>query len=93
MAEYTYQIHETENGTHILIFKEDVFERKEFVPVSEYHPDSVATVVNENFLELFTGSHDYVVWWIKNNPGQGKMVGAGSDFQILPVKEYLSHRG
>lgn len=93
MDEYMYQEQETENGTHILVFKEEIFDRKIFVPVSEYHPDSLACVVDGSFIELFTSSHRNVVRWLRENPGQGKMVGTGADFQILPVNEYLAHRG
>jgi len=93
MDEYTYQEQETETGTHILVFREDVFERKVFVPVSEYYPDSLACVVDGGFHELYTGSHRNVVRWLRENPGQAKMVGTGGDFQILSVSEYLSHRG
>lgn len=97
MNDRTYQEQETESGTHILIFKEEggthIFEQKMFVPISEYHPDALACVVDKNFHELFTGSHKYAVEWLKENPGQAKMVGTGADFQILSVSEYIFHRG
>ncbi|QPX71431.1 hypothetical protein SscP1EGY_33 [Streptomyces phage SscP1EGY] len=97
MDEYTYQEHETDDGTHILVFKEQAgahtFVRKVFVPVSEYHPDSLACAVDGKFHELYTGSHKNVVKWLKENPGQAKMVGTGADFQILPVNEYIFYRG
>ncbi|AVD99477.1 hypothetical protein SEA_BING_55 [Streptomyces phage Bing] len=97
MDEYTYQEQETETGTHILIFREEagghVFQRKIFVPVSEYHPDALACVVDGAFHELYTGSHKNVVKWLNENPGKAKMVGTGGDFQILSVSEYIFHRG
>ncbi len=97
MDEYTYQEHETESGTHILIFKEEagshIFVRKVFVPVSDYQPDSLACVVDGGFRELYTGPHKNVLKWLRENPGKGKMVGIGSDFQILSVDEYIAYRG
>ena len=94
MAEYTYQEHETESGVHILIFREEggthIFDRKVFVPVSEFNPDALACVVDGAFRELYTGSHQNVMKWLKENPGQAKMVGTGGDFQILSVNEYIS---
>lgn len=95
MDEYFYQQHETERGTHILIFKEGndshIFDRKVFVPVSEYLPDAVACVVDKDFKELYTGPHAYAIEWIRQNPGEARMVGVGGDFQILSVDEYVFH--
>lgn len=97
MNNYTYQEQETETGTHILIFREEagahIFERKVFVPVSEYHPDALACVVDGGFHELYRGSHKNVVKWLNENPDQAKMVGIGEDFEILSVSEYIFHRG
>ena len=94
MNDYTYQEQETETGTHILVFREEtgshVFERKVFVPVSEYNPDSLACVVDGSFHELYSGSHHNVVKWLKENPGRAEMVGTGGDFQTLSVSEYIS---
>lgn len=96
MNDYTYQQQETESGVHILIFKDEdgshTFYRKVFVPVSEFHPDAIACAVDGKFHELFTGSHENMVKWLKENPGQATMVGTGKDFQILSVAEYISLR-
>lgn len=97
MDDYTYQVHETQTGTHILIFREEggahIFDRKVFVPVSEYNPNNVACVVDGSFKELFTGSHIYAVKWIIAHRDQAKMVALGGDFQILSAKEYLAIHG
>jgi len=95
MSERTYQIHDTETGTHILIFKDEeggqTFERKVFVPVTEYRSSALACVVDGAFREQYTGSHKFVVQWLRDHPGRAKMVGVGEDFQIFSVSEYMSH--
>jgi hypothetical protein len=95
MSDYTYQMHDTEAGTYILIFVDasggQAFHRRVFVPISEYHPSALACAVDGAFRELYTGSHEFVVKWLREHPGRAKMVGVGGDFQILSVSEYLSH--
>lgn len=93
MDEYTYQIHETENGTNILVFKDGMFERKAFVPVSEYRSGD-AFVLTREWRVLVYGSHHFVAEWLsKNTDAPAKMISIGSDHQILSVSEYLSLHG
>ncbi len=93
MNEHTYQIHETERGTHILVFNDGVFETKIFVDLSEYNPDSVASVLDRNWATLFKGTHERVmVWLMSNDIHNAKMVAVGKDMQILSLGEYrLKH--
>ena len=95
MSDQTYQIHNVEGGTHILVFEDEgggqVFQRKIFVSNSEFHPDSIAHVLAWGYRALYSSSHEFVVKWLKENQKneQVKMVGIGKDFQILSVAEYL----
>lgn len=93
MNEYTYQIHETEIGTHILVFNDGVFERKVFVDLSEYHPDSVASVLNKDWGTLFKGTHDRVMTWMMTHDlTDAKMVAVGKDMQVMSLGEYRTYR-
>jgi len=97
MDEYIYQEHEVADGTHILVYKllegSYMFERKIFVPVSEYHPDSIVTVLTSQFRPLFSGSREMVWDWLRHNRENEeiKMVGIGKDFQLLSISEFLYH--
>lgn len=93
MDDYTYQIQDVEDGTHILIFNNGLFERKVFVPVSEYNPDSVAWVIGSGFRELYVGTHANVISWLKNHSENPKAIAVGKDFQILSISEYISLHG
>ena len=96
MSDRTYQIHEFESGTHILLFDKDgLYERKMSVPVSEYHPDSVVNVIDREFRTLFVGTPDYAIKWLqrnKDNPNPA-MVSIGKDHQLLSVEEFLELHG
>lgn len=88
-VDYTYQIHNTERGTDILVFKDLMFERKIFVGVSEYNPDCLAHILTEDFQPLFGGCHEFVAMRLIGDK-EAKMVAVGKDFQILSISEYLS---
>jgi hypothetical protein len=89
--DYTYQMHETERGTHILVFKNGEFERRIIVPVSEYK-DGYADVLDGQFCELYSGPHKYVLEFLERNADlkSPKMIAVGKDKQILSVSEYKS---
>jgi hypothetical protein len=89
--DYTYQIHSTESGETILVFKDGMFERKIFVPLSEHRMGSMGWVLDENHHELYRSTHDFVVNWLGRNKetSQAKMVAVGKDFQILPIETYI----
>lgn len=91
MDEKTYQLHETERGTHILVFDDGVFERKIFVDLSEYHPDSVARILDRNFNTLFKGTHTRVMEWLMTHDlHSARMVAVGQDQQLLSLGMYRS---
>lgn len=95
MDDYTYQVHEVEDGTHILVFKNGLFERKVFVSVSEYNPECLVNVISRGFHVLFCGTNIYAIKWLqrnKDNPDPA-MVTVGKDFQVIPVREYIALHG
>lgn len=96
MSDHTYLTHEFESGSHILVFDDKgSFERKIFVPVSEYNPASISYVLADGFVELFVGTPEYVVKWLQryNNEVEPKMVTVGKDFKILSVEEFKELHG
>lgn len=90
MNDYTYQIHETGSGTHILIFKDGIFERKIVVDPSEYNPECLVRVLDRCFETIFLGTQQFVLNWIRRNRGddRSKMIAVGKDMQLLSVSEY-----
>lgn len=96
MDDRTYQMHDVETGTHILIFVDKgdghAFERKVFVPLVEYRQSSLGSVLTKDFRSLYAGPHTFVVEWLKKNRHvqEAKMVAVGEDFQLFGISEYLS---
>lgn len=96
MSDRTYQVHEFENATHILLFDEEgLYERKMSVPVSEYRPESVVNVIDRGFRTLFTGTPDYAVKWLQRNKDNPNpvMVSMGKDHQLLSIEEFKELHG
>jgi hypothetical protein len=96
MSERTYQVHEFENGTHILLFDEGgLYERKMSVPVSEYRPESVVYVIDRGFCTLFVGTPAYAIKWLQRNKGSPNpaMVSIGKDHQLLSIEEFKELHG
>lgn len=91
MSDWTYQEYEAEQGTHILIFADGLYDHKVFVSNTEYNPDSIAHVLGEGWVELAVGTKTRVVKWLRENPdAPAKMVALGRDKQILSISEFLS---
>lgn len=95
MPDRTYQSHEFENGTHILIFDDGLFETTMFIPVSEYDPECIVHVIDRGFRELFMGTPEYAIKWLQRNKDNPNpvMVSIGKDHQLLSIEEFKELHG
>jgi hypothetical protein len=90
MADYTYQICSFEGGDHILVFKDELFERKIYVSKAEIRSNPYVWVVDDRFRTLFQGNAILAYRWLETDPDKeyAKQVGIGKDFQMLSVGEF-----